>query len=62
MTKPDTAPLAVALQALKSSGAGAANWDLQVAGAVITMLPILIISAVFNKFFTGGLAAGAVKG
>ena len=62
MTKPDTAPLAVALQALKSSGAGAANWDLQVAGAVITMLPILIIYAVFNKFFTGGLAAGAVKG
>ena len=62
MTRPDTAPLAVALQALKSSGAAAANWDLQVAGAVITMIPILIIFAVFNKQFTGGLSAGAVKG
>ena len=62
MTNPDTAPLAVALQALKSSGAAAANWDLQVAGSVITMLPIMIIFAAFNKLFTGGLAAGAVKG
>ena len=62
MTNPDTAPLAVALQALKSSGAAAANWDLQVAGSVITMLPIMVIFAAFNKLFTGGLAAGAVKG
>ena len=62
MTKPSQAPLAVALQALKSSGGAAANWDLIVSGAVITMMPVIIIFIVFNKLFTGGLAAGAVKG
>ena len=62
ITTPEKAPLAVAIQALKSSGAGAANWDIQTAATVITMLPMIILFCLFSKYFTGGLTEGAVKG
>lgn len=54
--------LTVGIVALKNSGTGAAATNLMLAGAVFSILPVLIIYCACNKFFVSGLSAGAVKG
>lgn len=54
--------LTVGIVALKNSGAGASATNLMLAGAVFSILPVLIIYCACNKFFVSGLSAGAVKG
>ncbi len=39
-----------------------ANWGLFAAGAVITMVPVMIAFYVLQRYLVGGLTAGAVKG
>ena len=62
MSDPKQQTLIVGVMALKNSGQGATSWNLMLAGTTIAMLPVLIIYAVGNKFFTEGMVAGAVKG
>ncbi len=59
---PDQRTLTVGLVALKNSGQGAASNTLLLAGACISILPVLAVYCFFNKYFVSGLSAGAVKG
>ena len=54
--------LTVGIVALKNSGEGAAAMNLMLAGAVISMIPVLAVYCICNKYFVSGLSAGAVKG
>ena len=62
MGNPESYPLAVGLRALQVSGTAAASWNLVLAGAMISAVPMLIFYMFFNKYFVKGLASGAVKG
>ncbi len=53
-------PATVALANLKGSFAGL--WNLQMAGAVIVLFPVVIIYLVLGKYIMRGYMAGAVKG
>ena len=62
LTRPKQRTLIVGITALKNSGSAASNWNLMLAGAVITIIPILVVYGFANKYFVNGLASGAVKG
>lgn len=62
MSNPKQQTLIVGIVALKNSGEGASSWNLMFAGTVIALLPVLIVYAIGNKYFTDGITAGAVKG
>lgn len=62
LTKPKQRTLIVGLMALKNSGGAATQWDLMLAGTVISIIPVLFAFLFANKYFVEGLAAGAVKG
>lgn len=62
-TKPDQITLIVAVTRLQSAGgAGASQYNLMMAGTVLTILPVLILFIVMNKQFVAGITQGAVKG
>lgn len=44
------------------SGTFTSDWRLIAAGAVISMIPIIIIFLVLQRFFIGGAMKGAIKG
>ena len=62
ISNPDQRTLAVGLATLKSSSDAAACWNVIMAGAMISAIPMLIVYIFFNRYFISGLAAGAVKG
>ena len=62
ISRPEQRTLIVGITALKNSGSAASNWNLMLAGAVITIIPILVVYGFANKYFVNGLASGAVKG
>lgn len=53
-------PATVALANLRGSFAGL--WNLQMAGAVIVLLPVVVIYLALGKYIMRGYMAGAVKG
>ena len=61
ITKPEQRTLIVGLMALKATE-GATSWNLMLAGATISLMPILVAFAFANKYFVKGIAAGAIKG
>ena len=62
-TKPDQITLIVAVTRLQSAGgAGASQYNLMMAGTVLTVLPVLVLFIVMNKQFVAGITQGAVKG
>lgn len=62
MTKPEQQTLMVGIMALKNSGESAVSWNILFAAASLSILPILIVFIVANKYITAGVTAGAVKG
>lgn len=62
MSNPNQRTLIVAITALKTSGEAAAQWNIILAGAGISMLPVLAVFLIGNKYMISGLSAGAVKG
>lgn len=62
INNPEQQTLIVGLMALKSTTGAATNWNLMLAGSVITLIPVLIAYTIGNKYFVSGLASGAVKG
>ena len=62
MTRPEQRTLIVGVMALKNSEAAASSWNLMLAGATVSLLPVLIAYSIANKYFVSGLASGAVKG
>lgn len=55
-------PLTVAIVDLKSSGMQATDTGLMLAGASISIIPMILVFLIANKQFLGGLTTGAVKG
>ena len=62
MTDPKRMPLVVGIMRLKSSGAAASSWNLMLAGTAISLIPMMIIYLIFNRYFVAGMTSGAVKG
>lgn len=62
MTKPDLKPLTVGVVSLQNLSDGAAAWNLMFAGATLSIIPIVLIYIMCNKYFMSGLTVGAVKG
>lgn len=62
MSRPDQQTLIVGIIALKNSGEGAAAWNLMFAATSIALVPVLVVYAIFSRYFTAGITAGAVKG
>ena len=62
MSNPERMPLVVGVISLKSSGEAASSWNLMLAGTAISMLPMILVYMVFNRYFIQGMTAGAVKG
>jgi glucose/mannose transport system permease protein len=56
------APVTVALNNLASASLGAREYNTDMAAALLTALPTLVVYAVSGRYFLRGLAAGAVKG
>lgn len=62
MGNPDMQPLSVAIVALKSDGKMATMWSVILAGANISLVPMIIVYCICNKQFVSGLTVGGVKG
>lgn len=62
MSKPERMPLVVGVISLKSSGEAASSWNLMLAGTAISMIPMILVYIIFNRYFIQGMTAGAVKG
>lgn len=62
MTQPQLRPLTVGVVSLRYGVMSAAQWNIMLAGAAMSIVPMLIIYAFTNKTFIAGLSAGAVKG
>ena len=60
LTLPDQWPITVALNGL--AGSLLAHYEIQMAGALLTALPPLLIYIVLGRYFIRGLLAGALKG
>jgi glucose/mannose transport system permease protein len=53
-------PATVALQNL--AGSQIVEWNVQMAGALVTAIPTLLVYILLGRFFLRGLMAGALKG
>ena len=60
LTRQESNPITVGLS--KLAGGQAVSWNLPMAGALITALPILIMYVLLGKYFIKGLLSGSVKG
>ena len=58
---PRSQPITVSLAGLGASTAGT-NYGMQMAGALITALPTLLVYIFLSRYFIRGLLAGSVKG
>ena len=59
-SNPNLQPVTVALNNL--AGSFIVEWNVQMAGALITALPTLVVYVVLGRFFVRGLMAGALRG
>ncbi len=59
-SNPEKQPITVALVNL--AGSQVIEWNVQMAGALITALPTLIVYILMGRYFIRGLLAGSVKG
>jgi multiple sugar transport system permease protein len=62
MSNQNRMPLVVGVVNLKSTGEAASNWSLMLAGAAISIIPMIIVFIAFNRYFIDNLTTGAVKG
>jgi ABC-type glycerol-3-phosphate transport system permease component len=63
MGESKTYPLVVGVVALKDlGGEGAAQWNLMMAGAMFSVIPIVTVYLILNRWFITGLTSGAIKG
>jgi multiple sugar transport system permease protein len=62
ISKKSLHPLVVGVVNLRSTGAGASQWDMMLAGISISLIPMLVVYLFLNQFFITGLTEGAIKG
>lgn len=53
--------LPVALATLQSGPRALTEWNMVMAGAVVTVLPILIVYLIAQRWFVGGIISGGIK-
>ena len=58
----DSKPITVGLNNLANTSGAVKEYNVDMAAALIAVLPTLIVSVVAGKYFVLGLSAGAVKG
>ncbi|MDG4897574.1 carbohydrate ABC transporter permease [Mesorhizobium sp. WSM4976] len=58
----DSNPVTVALNNVVNTSTGVKEYNVDMAAAIITALPTLLVYVLAGKYFVRGLAAGAVKG
>jgi len=61
-TVSDGVPVTVALNNLVATSTGVKEYNVDMAAAILTGLPTLLVYIVAGKYFIRGLSAGAVKG
>jgi glucose/mannose transport system permease protein len=59
-SRPDNQPITVALNNL--AGSFTVEWNVQMAGALISALPTLLVFILLGRYFMRGLLAGSMKG
>lgn len=59
---PDLRTLVVGVYTLRSTAEGSQAYDLMLAGAMLVLIPIVILFIVLQKYFLQGMTDGAVKG
>jgi glucose/mannose transport system permease protein len=59
-SRPDDQPMTVALNNL--AGSFVVEWNVQMAGALLSALPTLLLFIVLGRYFMRGLLAGSLKG
>jgi multiple sugar transport system permease protein len=62
LSNPSRMPLVVGVVNLKSSGEAASSWNLMLAGTALSIIPMILIYTIFNRYFIDGLTSGSVKG
>lgn len=62
LSSPELRTLTVGVYALRSGGEGVSAYDLMLAGAMIALVPVIILFLFLQRYFIRGLAEGAVKG
>ena len=62
MMRPELRPLTVGVVQLKYGAGAASEYHLMMAGAAISIIPMLIVYFICNKYFMSGIMSGAVKG
>ncbi|MGE5551355.1 MAG: carbohydrate ABC transporter permease [Bacteroidota bacterium] len=62
MSKPELRPLTVGIVMMKDQGEGISAWNLMIPGTVISLVPMIVVYLVMNKFFIKGITEGALKG
>jgi multiple sugar transport system permease protein len=62
LTKQDLYTLPVALLNLQQGAYGTVDYGLLAAGAVIAMVPCVVLFVALQRYYVAGLSAGAVKG
>ena len=62
LSNPDRMPLVVGVVNLKNSGEAASAWNLMLAGSSLSLIPMILVYIIFNRYFIEGLTSGSVKG
>lgn len=60
ISSPDLRTLPIGLQAF--IGQYSTDWNLLMAGAVVTTVPVIVMFVFLQRYLVAGLTAGAVKG
>ncbi|OMH23240.1 glycerol-3-phosphate ABC transporter permease [Tersicoccus phoenicis] len=60
--KPGMMTLPVGLTLLQNSESGSAGWGIMMAGAVLVVVPVLVIFAALQRYIVAGLTQGSVTG
>jgi multiple sugar transport system permease protein len=61
MSNSNRMPLIVGVVKLRSSGETASSWNLMLAGTAISMIPMIVVYIIFNRYFIDGLTSGSIK-
>ena len=61
MTRPELRPLTVGVVQLKYGASAAAEYHLMMAGAAISIIPMLLVYLLCNRYFVEGTTSGSVK-
>jgi ABC-type glycerol-3-phosphate transport system permease component len=63
LANPNWEPLVVGVARLKSSGGQAASsWNIMMAGTMISVVPMIVVYLILNRYFIAGLTEGSLKG